>query len=56
VAGAVGEWSYYVVGSAVEVALLVGIAAYAWSWPKRSPSTVADVQESESYVIPNATP
>lgn len=34
VAGAVGEWNYYMVGSAVEVALLMAIAFYAWSWPR----------------------
>jgi hypothetical protein len=33
-AGAIGEWSYYVLGSAVEVAMLAGIARYAWTWPK----------------------
>ena len=39
VAGAIGEWSYYIVGSAVEVALLAAIVYYAWTWPKESPST-----------------
>ncbi len=33
IAGAVGEWSYYVLGSAMEVALLAAIAYYAWTWP-----------------------
>ena len=39
-AGAIGEWSYYVLGSAIEVALLAAIAYYAWTWPKqqRQPS------------------
>jgi Family of unknown function (DUF6326) len=32
VAGAIGEWSYYVLGSAVEVALLAGVAYHAWTW------------------------
>jgi hypothetical protein len=31
---AVGEWYYYVLGSALEVAFLAGIAFYAWTWPK----------------------
>jgi hypothetical protein len=31
--GAIGEWSYYVLGSAVEVALLGAIVYYAWTWP-----------------------
>ncbi len=34
--GAIGEWSYYVLGSAVEVGLLASIAYYAWTWPKQS--------------------
>jgi hypothetical protein len=45
IAGAIGEWSYYVVGSAVEVALLATIVAYAWTWPKRSPSTSTGERE-----------
>jgi hypothetical protein len=32
--GAVGEWSYYVVGSIVEVVLLAAIVYYAWTWPR----------------------
>ena len=34
VAGAIGEWSYYVLGSVIEVALLAGVVYYAWTWPK----------------------
>lgn len=34
VGSAVGEWNYYILGSAIEVALLAGIAYYAWTWPK----------------------
>lgn len=37
VGGAIGEWSYYVLGSAVEVALLAAVAHYAWTWPKVTP-------------------
>ena len=36
VASAVGEWTYYVVGSVIELALLATIAYYAWTWPKRT--------------------
>ncbi len=36
IAGAVGEWNYYILGSAVEVALLVAIFHYARTWPKTS--------------------
>ena len=34
IAGAVGEWSYYVFGSVVEIALLAAIFHYARTWPK----------------------
>lgn len=36
VVGAIGEsWTYYVVGSVVEVLLLIAIARVAWTWPRR---------------------
>ena len=35
IAGSIGEWTYYVVGSVIEVTLLVAIGYYAWTWPKR---------------------
>lgn len=31
---AVGEWNYYILGSAIEVALLAGVVYYAWTWPR----------------------
>lgn len=35
VGGAIGEtWAYYYLGSAVEVALLVGVVTLAWTWPR----------------------
>jgi uncharacterized protein DUF6326 len=34
IAGAVGEWNYYLLGSAIEVVLLVAVFHYARSWPK----------------------
>jgi Family of unknown function (DUF6326) len=36
VGGAVGEWSYYILGSVVEVALLAAIVYYAWTWPMQA--------------------
>jgi hypothetical protein len=42
IAGAIGEWNYYILGSAIEVALLAALVYYAWTWPKenlRSPTT-----------------
>lgn len=37
IVGAIGEWNYYVLGSAIEVALLASIVYYAWTWPKLAP-------------------
>lgn len=39
IAGAIGEWNYYILGSAIEVVLLAAIVYYAWSWPKETPPT-----------------
>lgn len=39
IGGAIGEWSYYVLGSAVEVALLAAIVYLAWTWPKETQSS-----------------
>lgn len=36
VASAVGEWSYYILGSVIEVALLAAIVYYAWTWPRQA--------------------
>ena len=33
IAGAIGEWNYYILGSAIEVVLLAAIVYYAWTWP-----------------------
>ena len=32
IAGAIGEWNYYILGSAVEVALLAAVVYYAWTF------------------------
>jgi len=37
IGGAIGEWNYYILGSAIEVALLAAIAYYAWTWPRVTP-------------------
>jgi hypothetical protein len=34
IAGAIGEWNYYILGSALELALLALIVYYAWTWPR----------------------
>ncbi len=39
IVGAIGEWSYYILGSAIEAALLAAIVYYAWTWPKGTSRT-----------------
>jgi len=39
IGGAVGEWTYYLLGSAIEVALLAAIFHYARTWPTVAPAT-----------------
>ena len=36
IAGAIGEWNYYILGSAIEIALLASIVYCAWTWPRVS--------------------
>lgn len=36
---AIGEWNYYILGSAIEVMLLAAIVYYAWTWPKEARPT-----------------
>jgi hypothetical protein len=36
VGSAIGEWGYYILGSAVEVALLATIVYFAWTWPREA--------------------
>ena len=39
IAAAIGEWTYYILGGAIEIALLAAIVYFAWTWPKETPST-----------------
>jgi hypothetical protein len=39
VAATIGEWSYYVLGSLIESALLVAVVFYAWKWPNENGQT-----------------
>lgn len=48
VGGAVGEWSYYILGSAIEVALLTGIAYYAWTWPTTSETAATALRDGSA--------
>lgn len=45
VGGSVGEWSYFILGSAIESALLVAIVYYAWTWPKATDDAVAPMRD-----------
>jgi hypothetical protein len=47
ITGAIGEWGYYILGSAIEVALLAAIVYYAWTWPKQ-PVPPASASERET--------
>ena len=42
IAGAIGDWNYYILGSAIEVMLLAAIVHYAWTWPKEARPTSMD--------------
>ncbi len=42
VGAAIGEWQYYLLGTAVEIVLLAAIAYYAWTWPKVAPPAADD--------------
>jgi len=39
IVGAIGDWNYYVLGSAIEVVLLAAIMYHAWTWPKGAQRT-----------------
>ena len=41
IGGAVGEWSYFVLGSAAEAILLAVVVHHAWTWPAHSDSARA---------------
>ena len=41
IGGAVGEWNYYLLGSAIELAQLAGVGYYAWTWPRTAAQPLA---------------
>jgi hypothetical protein len=51
IAAAIGEWNYYILGSAIEVALLAGIVYYAWTWPKETPPTSTTGREATPHDV-----
>jgi hypothetical protein len=38
IGASIGEWSYWILGSAVEVGMLAAIVDYAWTWPREAPA------------------
>lgn len=52
VAAAIGEtWAYYIIGSVVEVLILLTIAAMAWFWPVTpSPIDAAETKQSDALL------
>lgn len=41
VGSAVGEWSYFILGSVVEALLLVVVIHHSWTWPEPLPAAFA---------------
>src|SRR5439155_26090743 len=39
IAGPIGRWNYFILGSANEVMQLAAIVYYAWTWPTDAPPT-----------------
>jgi hypothetical protein len=56
IAGAIGEWNYYILGSAIEVALLALIVYCAWSWPKLAPPASTSGREATPHHIQPTAP
>jgi hypothetical protein len=54
IAGAVGEWNYYILGSAIEIALLTTIVYYAWTWPKENPPSTTGREVTPHDIQPTA--
>ncbi len=36
IAASIGEWNYYILGSATEVMALAAIVYYSWTWPREA--------------------
>lgn len=53
VAGAVGEWNYYIFGSAIEVALLAAVIYHAWTWPKLGSTDATSASRGSAGTIRN---
>jgi Family of unknown function (DUF6326) len=56
IAGAIGDWGYYILGSAIEVALLAAVVYYAWTWPKETRRASTTRGETAAQDIQPAAP
>ena len=56
IVGAIREWNYYILGSAIEVALLAAIVYYAWTWPKEAPPTSTTGRGATTHHIQPTAP
>jgi len=56
IAGAIGEWNYYILGGAIEVALLAGIVYYAWAWPRETAPASTTGPEAPPHDIQPTAP
>lgn len=52
IGAAVGEWNYYVLGSAIEVVLIGTVVYYAWTWPKMAESATSGREATPHDVQP----
>lgn len=50
IGASIGEWSYWILGSAVEVGLLAAIVYYAWTWPKASLAPVTGSLSDREHI------
>jgi len=47
IGAAIGEWNYFILGSAIEAALLAAIVYYAWTWPKETRPSSAQLSATQ---------
>ena len=48
IAASIGEWNYFILGSAIEVMLLAAIVSYSWTWPTGSPTDLNDLTDDRT--------
>lgn len=56
VGSAVGEWSYYLLGSFVEVVLLAGVVYHAWTWQTTTDAVTTPTDQSQDSTRGRAAP